>query len=167
MASTYTPIATTTLGSSSATITFSSIPATYTDLILVIGSMQTTSDSYIYMQFNTDTINNNYSMTNLLGDGSSASSGRANGSDSTVQRIIGYGRSASNTPSQMNLSINNYSNTTTYKTWLNRAAATNVAAYSNVGLWRSTAAINQIVLTPNAGSFSTGSTFTLYGIQAA
>lgn len=165
---TYVALKTTTVtGSSAASITLDNIPQGYTDLVLVAGNMQTTSDSYIYLQFNSDTTNDNYSRTSVLGDGSSASSGRTNSSNSIAQRFLGYARSASNTPSQLNINIQNYSNTTTYKTYLTRSTSTNVAVIATIGLWRSTAAINQIVLTPNAGSFSIGSTFTLYGIAAA
>jgi hypothetical protein len=62
----------------------------------------------------------------------------------------------------------NYSNTTTYKTWLSRSGASDRATEALVGLWRSTSAITTIALSIDAGAtYSTGSTFTLYGIAAA
>lgn len=67
------------------------------------------------------------------------------------------------------IQINNYSNSTTYKTAFMRTntASTYGTVFAIVGLWRSTAAITSITLTPDAGSFATGSTFSLYGIAAA
>jgi hypothetical protein len=59
----------------------------------------------------------------------------------------------------------NYSNTTTYKTVLTRAGRNNQATEAFVGLWRNTAAITSISLTSQ--TYTTDSTFTLYGIKAA
>jgi hypothetical protein len=69
----------------------------------------------------------------------------------------------------MVIQINNYSNSTTFKTPLIR---TNTGpswgtVFAIVGLWRNTAAITSITFTPDTGNFDTGSTFTLYGIKAA
>jgi hypothetical protein len=73
---TYEAIATQTLGSAAASVTFSSIPGTYTDLVLVVAGTLTTGTENIVMQFNGDT-GSNYSVTSLLGDGSTASSFRS------------------------------------------------------------------------------------------
>jgi len=160
---TYTPIATTTLGSSTSSYTFSSIPSTYTDLVLVVQTQWTTSgNSDAAVRFNGDT-GTNYSRTWVEGNGTAASSGRA--SNENQMYILGY---FSNTISTEIMQIMNYSNTTTYKTAINRESAN--PADSNVGikcgLWRSTAAINSITLL-GSKSFAAGSTFTLYGIAAA
>jgi len=61
----------------------------------------------------------------------------------------------------------NYANTTTYKTFLVRGANTAGNIDADVGLWRSTAAINSVTVLIGSGSLSSGSTFTLYGIAAA
>ena len=75
MATTYEAIQTTTLGSAAADITFSSIPATYTDLVLVyIGATVSNNINY-YLRFNGDT-GTNYSYTYLSGTGSAVGSGR-------------------------------------------------------------------------------------------
>jgi hypothetical protein len=66
---TYTPIATTTLGTAAASVTFSSISGSYTDLVLIIAGVQSVAD-VPYIQFNSDTATN-YSRTQLSGDGSS------------------------------------------------------------------------------------------------
>ena len=63
--------------------------------------------------------------------------------------------------------IQNYSNTTTYKTGLVRANRAGGGVDAMAGLWRSTAAINSIVITHDTAQFAAGSTFSLYGVQAA
>jgi hypothetical protein len=82
--STYTPIATTTLGSSTSSYTFSSIPQTYTDLVLIVSGYGAASDgNSIVCRVGNGTVDSgtNYSTTRLSGSGSSASSGRSSGSD--------------------------------------------------------------------------------------
>ena len=66
------------------------------------------------------------------------------------------------------VSINNYSNATTYKTVLWRDNSNTYVA-AQAGLWRSTSAITSITLSTNssATNFASGSTFSLYGILAA
>ena len=159
-AATYTPIATTTLGSATGSYTFSSIPQTYTDLVVVAQATISVAAGSV-VQFNGDT-GNNYSYTYISGDGSSASSSRV-----TNNNYIQTGGFQSNgTNGAMITNILNYSNATTYKTLLSRENATfEVRAY--VGLWRNTAAITSITLFPTSGTYSTGSTFTLYGIASA
>jgi hypothetical protein len=161
MPKTYEPIATTTLGSAQATVTFSSITGTYTDLILIV-SGTCSAGSYLTLRFNSDT-STNYSTTELYGDGTTAGSVR---NSSNNYMYIGAIRT---TQSNILTSIQNYSNTTTYKSVLSRTnnAATETKAV--VGLWRATpAAITTIdVGTGGANTFQTGSTFTLYGIKGA
>ena len=161
--STYTPIATTTLGSAAASYTFSSIPSTYTDLVLIIGGSNVSGDQGIVTQVGNGSIDtgSNYSTTYLLGNGSSASSGRASNDTS----IIAVRMDAN--PSTSIIHYMNYSNTTTYKTVLGRG---NDGTYviQHVGLWRSTAAINTIkVYNLSSVNFATGTVITLYGIAAA
>ena len=75
MALTYDPIATTTIsGSSTNTYTFSSIPSTYTDLVLAFANFQGTTNYSFALRFNGDS-GSNYSYTVLEGNGTSASSG--------------------------------------------------------------------------------------------
>lgn len=164
MAKTYEPIATTTLGSSSSTVTFSSIPATYTDLVLVSSSTQTAGPVNSRMRFNGDS-SSNYSRTWLSGQGSGAYSGR--GSNRTSFELDYY-----TSPGTGNLTIvhvMNYANTTTYKTVLDRTGRAAEGTEAVVGLWRKTPeAITSIEYSlDGAGSFAAGSTFTLYGIKAA
>jgi hypothetical protein len=161
--STYTPIATQTLSTSAPSVTFSSIPQGYTDLVMIINTGATIADD-IGCQFNGDT-GSNYSFTVLSGNGSSAVSGRA----TNATRLNFTSNAYMRTTLTQNTIINfeNYSNSTTYKTVLNRANIAEGASEAIVGLWRSTSAITtiRVFCDHNAGSFVSGSTFTLYGIQ--
>jgi len=159
---TYTQIASTTLGSTANTVTFSSIAATYTDLVLVINAQcQTSSGQGLYLQYNSDTATN-YSSTVLYGNGSSALSTRTS---SVVKAGIGnidtsnYGTTIVN--------IQNYSNATTYKTAISRSNAPANYVLSYVSLWRATAAINSLTILLDTAPFNSGSTFNLYGITSA
>lgn len=167
--STYTPIATQTLGSATATVTFSSIPSTYTDLVLVGSWFRAAGTSYFQYRFNGDTATN-YSSTYIMGNGTTASSG-VSSSDSSG-RLSGWGTGFTISPTETIstiIQINNYSNTTTYKSVLSRIGQTSYSTTTTVSLWRSTAAVNQITIgnLSGTGTFDTGSTFTLYGITAA
>jgi hypothetical protein len=158
--STYTPISTTTLGTATTTVSFSSIPSTYTDLILICNPTGIDTAFRIY-NFNGDT-GSNYSYTYLTGNGTSASSGR----DTTAKIFIGYGGSTT-TPMTCIVNFANYSNTTTYKTTLARGSSSTQWVSASVGLWRNTAAISSFTIISDSTNFSVGSTFTLYGIAAA
>jgi hypothetical protein len=158
--STYTPIATTTLGSAQASVTFSSL-GSYTDLIVVLTPMRVTSDTNTIFRFNGDS-GNNYSATAMYGDGSSAASYRL-----TSYAFLSSGYTTANQQTQV-VQIMNYGNTTTHKTALVRQSNTGSAAQAIVGRWANTAAITSIVFSlENGTNFATGSTFTLYGIEAA
>lgn len=158
---TYEPIATNTLGTATASVTFSSIPAGYTDLVIVANG-PTVNQASISLRFNNDTASN-YSITRLLGSGSAAASDR-----DPNQTGIGLGVSTS-TSAGINQIINifNYANATTYKTVISRwnNSASYVAAI--VGLWRKAPeAITSITLF-TSDNFAVGSTFSLYGIKSA
>jgi hypothetical protein len=164
MTATYEKIATTTLGSNAANITFSSISSAYTDLVIILNGAFTTAET-IGVQFNSDT-GSNYSSTILAGDGSSASSGRNTNQTGLTVGTNGYWTTSIIANSILN--IQNYSNTTTNKTMLSRSNNTSVGLDAIVGLWRNTAAINAIKLYGfySGHSFITGTTATIYGIKA-
>jgi hypothetical protein len=154
-----------TLGSNQTSVTFSSIPSTYTDLVLVAQPATTVVNQDYRIRFNGDTASN-YSATYIEGDGSTAYSNRW----SNVPAIY-VARGSSTTLGQdiVTVNINNYSNATTYKTAIARfGLATTVSARvsSTVGLWRSTSAITSITVT-TVGTLLSGSTFSLYGIAAS
>jgi hypothetical protein len=157
--STYTPIATSTLGSAQSTVTFSGIASSYTDLILVINGTASSTNNH-FVRFNNDSASN-YSYTDLYGDGGSAGTGRATNSSGI---FIGNGSGTNYTKI---VQIMNYSNTTTNKTALNRSNSPTEAVATQVGMWRSTAAINRVDIVATGGSMNTGTIFTLYGLAAA
>lgn len=161
MAITYEPIATTTLGSAQGTVTFSTIPGTYTDLRLVIAGIISTAIDPVTINFNSDT-GSNYSYTLLYGDGTSAASARS--SNLTAIRAGYLGTVQGITA----VDIFNYSNTTTNKTVLGRGNVANWGVTAQVSMWRSTSAITSMTIKSlSAYNFASGSTFTLYGIKAA
>jgi len=160
--STYTPIASQTLGSTSANVTFSSIPQGYTDLVLVIQAKAATTDDNIYLRFNSDS-GSNYSVTNMYGNGSNALSTRFSNNSFIWFDNFGYLRTSSFSTIIMN--FQNYSNSTTNKSCLIRNNIDSVGVVASVGLWRNTAPITAINLLTSG--FASGSTFTLYGITCA
>jgi hypothetical protein len=153
---TYEPIATTT-ASSGTTVTFSSVPQTYTDLFLVVEGYGT-EPTGVTLHFNGDT-NQNYSYTTVSGSGTAASSG----SNINMSFINGGVFSTSRGVSTYN--IMNYSNTTTYKTVIGRGNTTGHETKEVVGLWRSNAAISSVSI--QCSNFQPTCYFTLYGIKAA
>lgn len=159
--STYTPIATNTLGSATSSVTFNSFSG-YTDLILVTAGTASTSGAG-WLTFNGDspTSGSNYSNTSLYGNGATAGSYRRT-SQARINDSLFYGTQCNNI-----FHIMNYANTTTYKTVLLRANYPAGELNATVGLWRSTSAITSLTLTHSGGNFSIGTTFTLYGIAAA
>lgn len=164
MASTYTPIATTTLGADAANIDFTSISGTYTDIILVITGNSTNANAgSLYVRVNGDS-GTNYSNTQVYGDGTTAASTR----NSNTNNANGLGiTGTSQSPSVGIAHFMNYANTTTYKTFLFRNNMYNAEASASAALWRSTSAINRITLSHPSSNIKAGTTATLYGIKAA
>ncbi len=153
---TYEKIEARTLGSATATVTFSTIPATYTDLVFVFNGGTTSSGPTMRFTVNGDS-GANYSDTALDGDGSSAVSTRHSGANfMAITNNVGIAGTLGAQTTIMQLQ--NYSNASTYKTVLFRANNATSSGFPGVtaavGLWRNTAALS-------------GSTFTLYGIKAA
>jgi hypothetical protein len=160
--STYFPIATT-VGAGTSSVSFTSIPSTYTDLVLVASPVVSSAGNW-HIRFNGDT-GTNYSWTILTGDGSTASSVRYT---NTGYMRLGYqGYPATTAEEMLVFNLMNYANTTTNKTAVYRSSKASGGVDAIVGLWRSTAAINQLTITSESGTFNSSSTFTLYGISAA
>jgi len=170
MPTTYEPIATNTLSSAAASITLSSIPATYTDLrvVLVARSNNTgTPRENIHITFNGDTASN-YSTTILYGQDGTIGTlrqssqvrilaytglpGTAGMFSLTTVDLFSYAGSANKT---CLVEVNNDQNTVGGE--INR----------QVGLYRSASAITSVTFTPQTNSFDTGTTATIYGILKA
>jgi len=157
---TYIPLATTTIsGSSTTSVTFSSISGSYTDLVIIMGFSLSANDE-IDITFNNDT-GANYSRTYMEGNGTTAGSART--SNFSAIPILGRGNLMTNI-----INIMNYANTTTYKTVLARFSSASNIIGTEVGLWRDTSAITTIKLNLRTSqTYVAGSVITLYGIAAA
>lgn len=160
MATTYEPITSTTLGTAVADVTFTSIPGTFTDLVLVILGEGSTGQPH-YMQVNGDTAGN-YSWTRLYGTGSVAGSTRQ--ANDTLGHRLHTGNG--DTQGVMVTHLMSYSNTNVYKTFLT-AGTDEGHVYRHVGLWRSTSAITSIKVYNYTGNWAVGTTVSLYGLKAA
>jgi hypothetical protein len=161
---TYEPLATTTLGSAAASITFSTISGAYTDLVLVFFTPSNSINDDMYLQYNSDT-GSNYSNTILRGNGTTASSTRT--SNTTGARFSDQSSPTTTTSNTAIINIMNYANTTTYKTNISRSNNASTGVDAMATLWRNTAAITSIKVYPASGNMATGTIATLYGIKAA
>lgn len=165
--STEVAIATTTLSSASNTISFTSIPSTYTDLKLIFVSKFSTSGQVGYIRFNSDS-GSNYSAISLAGAGTYNFSNTSGGSEPqisiTEDQVAG---SSATIPQLTTTNIFSYTGST-FKTILNTVVSDQNGGGGLVyktGLWRSTSTISRIdILTLSAANFSIGTTATLYGI---
>lgn len=167
MPSTYEPIATATSSGSSGTVTFSSIPSTYTDLVLVMQIGYTSGTNYAIVRANGDSDGNaNYGNTYLVGNGSSASSGRNGGLSGYYSSFATIGDTTLDLITTMQ--IFNYANTTTFKTALTRANIASGGTEAIVACRRTdTNAITSLAIKASSSAiFKSGSTFTLYGIKS-
>lgn len=159
-----TALATVTLQAASSTVTFSGIPNSYRDLILVLtGSPIDSSYPETLIRFNSDSATN-YSHVNMTGNGSGT--GSASGGSETFGRIgRGYGIGP-NTSSVFVTSVQiiDYSATNKHKTVLARNNVANAGVETAAVRWaNSNDAINSIQVYVAAGGFAAGSTFSLYG----
>lgn len=168
---TYTLIAHQELTSSQASITFSSIPATFTDLVLVT-SMRTNRSGFedsIRISFNSSG-GTAYSIRRLYGNGSSVAS-NANTSQAFIEPYSVNGNtSVANTFASMQVYIPNYRVSAAKSVSIDLVSednGTSALQSINAALWNDNAAITSIAMVPNTGtSFLTGSSATLYGITA-
>lgn len=154
--STYIGLANLTLSSSASSVTFSSIGQGFKDLVLV-GDYTGSTIALVILRFNGDS--SNYTLVDMFGN----SSGR--GSNLSTSQNFG---AIYNTNRMMSkVQIMDYSATDKHKTSLARndnAGQGETSAY--FARWAGNAAITSISLTCNSGTFSSGSTFSLYGITA-
>ena len=162
---TYENIATTTLSSSGTDITFSSIGSGFTDLRLVI-NLTPTASSFVRVQFNGDTANN-YSLTRLHGNGTTATSNR-NSSISGIS-FIASSTYSTTIPTFLTADVFSYAGSTNKTVLATLSGDYNGSGEVSriVGLWRNTAAITSLRLYLLSGDFAAGTTATLYGILRA
>lgn len=157
------------LNASAASVTFANIPQSgYTDLKVVYSARTTDSASWnvAYIKFNTDTTAANYPTRYLFAFSTTVGSGTAN-------QFAGYLTSTamtSNTFSNNEIYVPNYLSSTEKSFSVDSVtegnSATLIPSQLTAGRWTGTSAINQVTLTPDAGSFVQYSTFSLYGLAA-
>ncbi len=165
MPNTYTLIASSTVGATSvASIDFSSIPSTYTDLLLKVSARQSTGDvAYAALRFNGST--SSFTYRSIEGNGSSAASYNGATGAYGITNTSGYTASTFN---NIEIYIPNYASSN-YKSYSSDSVteSNTGTVYMDLiaGLWSNTAAINQVTLYPNTGNFVQYSSFYLYGIK--
>jgi hypothetical protein len=156
---TYTPLATVTLGSSVTAVTFSSIPATYRDLILITDGSVTVSAQNLRLRFNADS-GNNYTGVIMFGTGTTTGSQTY----SAGPQVDVGGLFTSQT--SVITSIMDYSATDKHKTILSRYSngSNEVGAFAS--RWASTSAITSIEAFIQGNAYVSGTTLSLYGVIA-
>jgi hypothetical protein len=153
------PIANTTLGSNTASVTFSSIVGTYRDLVLVVQGT-TTSGQNVTLQFNSDT-GNNYSIVYMAG----GNGGQSTNFLTSTSMYANYYANWDTTQANIIANIMDYSTTDKHKTVLIRDNSTSTYTEAIAGRWANTSAITSIKVAAST-LFSTGTTFALYGVSA-
>jgi hypothetical protein len=158
---TYTPLATVTLGTSASSVTFSSIPATYRDLVFVMNGSNSGND-YARYQFNGDT-GSNYSVVDM--------GATANGSIFSFSFTTNNPSVAGYTANQRyfgTLQIMDYSATDKHKPVLNQETGNEggLVLIRRATRWANTAAINSLRIFTTTGNINAGTTLSLYGIAS-
>jgi len=172
MPNTYTLISSNVLSSSAASVTFSAIPSTYTDLVLRMSTRTDQAGSFAgagYVRFNSDTATN-YSVTELYGDGASALSARRTSATFGWWSYQGFNTAGTTSITFTNAELYIPSYTASQNKPLSGISAgetnaTTAIMDATAGLWRNTAAITTILVAPDSGNFVSGSSFYLYGIK--
>lgn len=168
MATTYTLISSNTLSSSQASVTFSSIPSTYTDLVLKMSVRGTYSGTTTTANLTVNSITSGYSQTHLQGNGSSASSSQDVSQAKWYTYSFNADTSTANTFSNIEIYIPSYT-ASQYKPASQFIAPeqNGTTAYISVDalLLSNTAAISSITFDPAFGDIASGSSFWLYGIR--
>jgi hypothetical protein len=171
MPSTYTIISSNVLSASAASVTFSAIPSTYTDLVLRASARSDRANpaDALRITFNSDT-GTNYSTTAITAVGGAASSFTfANTANLQYNTTDGDGATAS-TFGSFEMYLPNYTSTTSKPISVFTVAEDNSTANGTIrgiaNLYRNTTAITSITIVPNTGpNWLSGSSFYLYGIK--
>jgi hypothetical protein len=156
--SAYVPLANITLGVAANTVTFSSIPATYRDLI-IIGTYTLSTAQYVRIRFNGDATTTNYYDVDMLGNGTTFSSTRGN--DNIINpSVLGQATGS------VKIEIMDYSATDKHKTGLSRLNESTTGVGFGAFRWANTAAVTSVALVGNGVNFNSASNFALYGIPS-
>ena len=164
MPNTFTLIASSTVGAGgAASIDFTSIPSTYTDLCLKYSLRNTTSEIWVNVKLNNATTN--FSLRWLQGNGASA--GSSNFANNVYMGFTTLSTDTTSTFSNGELYFPNYAGSTNKSfssDMVTENNGTTAYAQMNANLWSNTAVINQITLVANTGNLAQYSTAYLYGI---
>jgi hypothetical protein len=166
---TFTKIASNTVGSGGvSSITFSSIPTTYTDLVVLVSCRSSQVGAFAdYGKITFNGSSSTFSYKDFYGNGASASS--TGGAVNTSFVYQGNAATAS-TFGNASIYISNYTSSNNKSFSIDSATENNgTTAYVTItaGLWSTTTAINSVGLAPASGTWLEFSTFTLYGISNA
>lgn len=167
MPATYEAIATYTATAAISDYTFTTIPSTYTDLVLILRTRTTASGCAVAMRFNGSSTSN-YTWNYFSGNGSSVSGTGFSGPSSYGP--VGWAGNFGDTQSLFIVHINSYSSgTDRFKSWISRSGSSTTQTEILHGAWSKDpkATINEIQLFPTTGNFVTGTNITIYGIKAA
>jgi hypothetical protein len=170
MANTYKLISSNVLLSNAANVTFENIPATFTDLTVRVSARSSTNsdNDLFYGRLNFDSTSI-YSFTNLAALLGSISSARQQGSPLAFDRVLNGATSTENTFSNFELYIPSYTVSQSKPIGSFGVKAENTGGspliLATASLYRNNAAINAITFFPGFGSFVSGSSFYLYGIN--
>jgi hypothetical protein len=162
-----TALANITLQSVSAQVTFSGIPSSFRDLVVVLnGTPADTSYPVHALRFNGDT-SNNYAYVGMTGSGSAAAAGNNNSlAYASLGQAYGIGPATSSNFSTI-AHIMDYSATDKRKTMLVRNNVSGTGVEAQAVRWANTAAITSItVITSGGAGFAAGTNVSLYGVIA-
>ena len=167
MPDTYTLISSYTVSTAQMDVEFTSIPSTYTDLVVVVSCRLTRATNGGQLNVNFNGSSANLTGRNLWGTGSATSSG----TDVALVALVPGANTTASTFSNFQLYVPNYAGSTN-KSWSSDFVSENnaTAGYDGfvAGLWSQTAAINAIKFLDNGGNtIAQHSTFYLYGVKNA
>jgi hypothetical protein len=160
MTAKFTVLGNTTLATSSASVTFSSIPGGYKDLVIVTNYLGNGGESGTRYRFNSDS-GANYSYVLAQGDGSTVSWG----SSSSFTGVIGFATATATVAALQNLQISDYAATDKHKSVLVRSDRANQLTAMAAARWANTSAITNITIDALGSNFAAGSTFRLLGVS--
>lgn len=163
------------LGADAATIDFSSIPATYSHLEIraLLRGATAATDVWVQVTINGDTGANydNQELQGYIGGTSAAWAESLGDTKMAYMVLMPAASSPSGSAAAAQIEVPDYAGTAFHKTLIGSSVARidtgsgNLRQIPTGGVWRSTAAIDQITLTPTSGDFLAGSHATLYGYE--
>ena len=154
MTTAWVPLATTTTASNDASVVFSSIPASYRDLIVVANGKRSTNTAGVLVYLNGDTTQANYSRVAMYGNGTDDLSFANNESEFVYM---------DNGDTVFRVELMDYSATDKHKTLLARSDEASKWTFAIAGRWGNTDAVTSVEFSSMSGYFVDGTTFSLYG----